>query len=90
MNTEFAPHTAFWYPATQPPKGDGPPHFAITVLGVIDDEMLRVNGEEPFVDIVSYWPALQRWTTTHCCRASEEVTDYPVNVLKWIYLPVVM
>lgn len=62
------------------------PHFAIQVMGVVDDPHYRmIKGDErPFVDLVAYWPAARKWTITHCSRAcADEATDYPVNVTFW-------
>lgn len=59
-------------------------HFPVTVWGVIKDPHLR---DQAFQDVVSWWPALKRWTVTHQCRADEEVTDYPCEVTFWQPLP---
>lgn len=64
----------------------------ISVLGVIDDPQLRANGDEPFVDIVAYWPQKKIWTVTHQCRADDPrhgqgVHDFSCRVVKWQPLP---
>ena len=66
------------------PKGD---HYPVQVLAVVDSPQLRINGEDPFIDIAAYWPALKKWTVTHQCAADEGVTDYEVRVTKWLPLP---
>lgn len=63
------------------------PSTSISVLGVIDDPNLRINGEDPFVDVVAYWPAKDVWTITHTSRADTAAIDYPVRVVKWQPLP---
>jgi len=65
----------------QPVASD--PHYPVSVLGVIDDPSLRMNGDDPFVDIVAYWPALDKWTVTHTNRADDCAVDYKVNVTFW-------
>jgi len=56
-------------------------HYNIQVLGVVDDPTMRLRGDDkPFVDVVSYWPALNKWTITHCSRADSEADDYPIRV----------
>ena len=64
----------------------------VSVLGVIDDPQLRINGDDPFVDIVAYWPQKKIWTATHQCRADDPrhgqgVHDFPCRVVKWQPLP---
>jgi hypothetical protein len=73
---------------TDPPKvDDAPQHFSITVLGVVDDPRYRFNDEPPFVDVVGYWPALNKWTVTHCCVKDEVADDVEVNVTWWMPRP---
>ena len=52
-------------------------------MGVIDDANYRMNGEDPFVDVVHYWPIREQWTITHVCRADKDADDFPVNVRCW-------
>jgi hypothetical protein len=79
-----------WISARTPPQSDGPRDRPITVFGVIDDPRLKVNGDGPFADVVSYWPAAQRWTVTHQCRADAEAIDFPVQVRAWQRIPDLM
>ncbi len=65
-------------PAAHPAGADRP----VTVLAVVDDPRFRINGDEPFVDVASWWPAAQRWTVTHQVR-SDDAVDYPVRVAAW-------
>ena len=77
-----------WTPAVIPPYNkDASEHFALTVLGVVDDPMFRMPGEDPFVDVVAYWPALKCWTVTHQVRSDLEADDHPVRVTFWMPLP---
>lgn len=59
------------------------PHFSITVIGIISDPHFINAGDKEFVDFVAWWPAAQKWTVTHQCRADTEATDFPVNVIAW-------
>ena len=71
-----------------PPEDPRGPHFAVTVLGVIDDPRFRIPGADgPFVDFVSWWPASRMWTVTHQCRADELATDCPCTVTFWQQQP---
>lgn len=70
-------------PATAP-EGEG---FSVQVWGVIDDPRLRIHEDEPFQDVVAWWPARRVWTVTHQCRADEQAVDYEVNVVAWRPLP---
>lgn len=76
-----------WKPAGTPPVSpDGQP---VTVLAVVDDPQLRLSGDEPFVDLATWWPERKLWTVTHRCRADREVTDFPTRVVLWDELPAV-
>jgi hypothetical protein len=75
-----------WRSSANKPESIGP-HHPVQVLAVIDDPLHRINGDDPFVDIAAYWPALDKWTITSQCRADTEVTDTPVNVAFWMPLP---
>ena len=69
-----------------PTASDKGPHHAIHVNGVIDDPRYHVDDVKgPFVEIVAYWPALQKFTVTHTCRAddAELVHDVEVRVTFW-------
>lgn len=66
-----------------PTCSDQSMHFSIPVLAVIDDPRYRINGDDPFVDVVGYWPALKKWTVTHQVRSDLEAADYPCNVTYW-------
>lgn len=76
-----------WIPAEirQPQTLPNGPHFPVTVMAVVDDPRLRINGDEPFVDIAAWWPSLRIWTVTHQCLAdhTNTTTDYPVRVTYW-------
>jgi len=73
-----------WRPASAPPEAlPHGPHYPVTVLGVIDDPRFRINGDEPFVDTVSWWPAAQKWTVTHQVRSDADAEDYPCRVIAW-------
>lgn len=76
-----------WRPIDEPPVSSLSPHHSVSVLGIIDDPVLNFSGDEPYVDVVAYWPALQKWTVTHQCRADEDAIDYPVRVAGWQPLP---
>jgi hypothetical protein len=76
-----------WVDARVPPTSDKGEHYPIQVLAVVDDPRLRINGEDPFIDIAAYWPALKKWTVTHCTVADETATDYEVKVSKWMPMP---
>jgi hypothetical protein len=78
-----------WTPATQPPAvATTDPRFSIQVLGLIDDPGLRCGDtDEPFVDVVAWWPATRRWTVTHRCRADQDAEDFEVHVVGWRDLP---
>ena len=76
-----------WIAASTPPESTDGRHLTITVLGVIDVPAMRLNGDEPFVDVVSYWPARKLWTVTHQCRADESAMDYVITVRCWQPLP---
>ena len=70
-------------PQTPPaplPHGE---HYPVTVVVLVDEPGLRLNDDEPFVDIGSWWPAKKVWTVTHQCRADKDVEDYPVCVAGW-------
>lgn len=66
-------------PAPHPLGG----HCAVSVIGVVDDPALRINGDEPFVDVVAWWPDRKVWTVTHQCRADLAADDYEVRVVAW-------
>jgi hypothetical protein len=73
-----------WRPASTPPATlPHGPHYPVTVLAVIDDPRYRINGDEPFVDSASWWPAEKKWTVTHQVRSDAEVADYPCRVVAW-------
>jgi hypothetical protein len=73
-----------WRPASTPPAGrPGAPHFPIAVLALVDDPRFRMNGDEPFVDVASWWPAEGKWTVTHCVRSEEGADDHEVKVRAW-------
>jgi hypothetical protein len=73
-----------WLPASQPPASPRGEQFPVQVVGLIDDPRLRINGDEPFWDTVSWWPARKCWTVTHVCRAdADSVADFPVRVRAW-------
>jgi len=76
-----------WISFHIPPESPKGEHYPVTVLAAIDDSRFQLNGEDPFVDIVAYWPALKKWTCTHQCRADEDVVDYEVNVTWWQPMP---
>lgn len=76
-----------WIDSRVPPSSEKGEHFPISVLVVVDDSKLRLNGELPFIDIASYWPALKKWTVTYCSVADETATDYEVRVTRWMPLP---
>lgn len=61
-------------------------HYAVQVMGVVDDPRYRLNGEQPFVDVVAYWPALGKWTVTHSCRADASAHDVEVRVTSWQHM----
>jgi hypothetical protein len=68
----------------QPATPEGwPKGLAITVLGVINDPRLIMPNEQPFVDVVSWWPHQKKWTVTHCTRADTEAQDYETVVSHW-------
>jgi hypothetical protein len=61
-------------------------HYSVQVMGVVDDPAYRMKGDnQPFTDVVDYWPAAKKFTVTHCSRASsvEAVEDFPVMVTFW-------
>jgi hypothetical protein len=62
------------------------PHHSVQVLGVIDDPGLCLDEEKPFVDIVAYWPVLDKWTCTYQAKAGEAADDFPVKVAAWMPL----
>lgn len=65
-------------------------HFAVEVWGVIRDRsgtFRSSDSEQTFQDVVSYWPASNKWTVTHVGRGQEDATDYPCDVLFWQPLP---
>jgi len=66
------------------PRG---PHYAVQVWGVIDDPRVRTVDGRTFSDVVSYWPALKKWTVTHQLRQNDLADDYPVSVTFWQPLP---
>lgn len=67
-----------------PDAHPGGEHYSVQVMGVIDDPRYRLNNkEQPFVDVVAYWPAIKKWTITHQSRCSQEADDYPVTVTHW-------
>ncbi len=73
---------------TEPPKMDAPPHYSITVLGVVDDPRYHNNDDDhAFVDVVGYWPALNKWTVTHSCVRDDTAEDVEVKVTWWMPLP---
>lgn len=80
---------ACWVPSgfRRPVPDDRGPHFPVEVWGVIDDPRFRLTGQRPIQDVVSYWPALDRWTVTLQCRADEDAVDFPVHVTHWQPLP---
>jgi len=77
-----------WRPVSEPPATlPAGEHFSVSVLGVVDDPALRMPGEQPFVDIVAWWPALKRWTITHQSRSDDVVEDFEVRITCWRPLP---
>jgi hypothetical protein len=67
-------------PVNEPPAAaDAAP--SLQVLGVIYDP--NFYDPEPFVDIVTYWPADKRWTVTHSSRADKAAGDHDVRVIGW-------
>ena len=76
-----------WIDASVPPPTFKSHAWPVSVLGVVDDPHLRMNGDQPFVDIVAYWPALKQWTVTHQCAADPDSMDYPVRVTHWMPKP---
>jgi hypothetical protein len=78
-----------WIPVhLRPPENDPRGvHYPVQVWGVIDDPRLKTSDGKPFSDVVSYWPALGKWTVTFQCRLSELPDDYPVRVTFWQPLP---
>jgi hypothetical protein len=71
-----------WIPASRPPYNDTPDR-PIAVIGVIDDPMYRMNGDDPFRDVVHYWQDKQQWTVTHMGRGDVDAHDFPVKVKMW-------
>jgi hypothetical protein len=65
----------WWPPRDRPgvPAGQD----RVQVLAVIEDPRY---GEEPFVDIVTFWPAGARWTVTHSCRSDASAADHEVRI----------
>lgn len=73
-----------WRPASSPPEAlPHGPHYGVQVLAVIDDPRFQMNGDEPFVDVASWWPAEKKWTVTHQVRSDAEAADHPVRVVAW-------
>ena len=62
-------------------------HFPVVVWGVIDDPRFRPVMGKPFAEVVSWWPALGKFTVTHQCQADVEVIELPVRVTHWQPLP---
>lgn len=73
-----------WTPVSKKPEFTGPPHFPVQLWGVIEDKRF---GDEPFADVVAYWPATDLWTATLQCRGSQEADDVPVRVILYQPLP---
>jgi hypothetical protein len=61
------------------------PAFGVTVLGVIQDRIIRVSDAEHYIDWVTWWPATRKWTVTHTGLATDPdaTVDFPVNVTFW-------
>ncbi len=78
-----------WVPTNlrKPAVGPHGPHYSVAVWGVIDEPLMRLNGDPVFMDVVAYWPALDKFTVTHQCRADEDADDHVVNVIWWQPLP---
>lgn len=53
------------------------PHFPVQVWAVVE-----VNNRR-FVDLVSWWPALRRWTATWQSKANEDAVEFAVVVVFW-------
>lgn len=72
-----------WMDAADPPKPRPGqlPHYPILVLGAVDED------DEVSIDIVAYWPALNRWTITYQRQSNESADDWPVVVRAWQPLP---
>lgn len=67
-----------------PDPHPGGEHFSVQVLGVIDDSAFQIEGDPgAFVEFVSWWPALRRWTVTHTNKADDQATDFPCKVTYW-------
>lgn len=82
--TEVALAAHSWIDAAvRVPTSNASPHYPIMVLGVVDDPEMRCNGDDPYVDVVAYWPATKQWTCTHQTPADEAATDCPVRVSHW-------
>jgi hypothetical protein len=71
-----------WISASRPPYNDTP-QLPIAVIGVVDDPMYRMNGDEPFRDVVHYWQEKKLWTVTHMGRGDVDAHDFPVKVKMW-------
>jgi hypothetical protein len=72
-----------WLPASRPPHSDAPTDRPIVVIGLVDDPMYRMSGDEPFRDVVAYWPEKKQWTVTHMGRGDVDAYDFPVKVKMW-------
>lgn len=66
-------------------KGDE--HWNVCVLGVVDDPRYRINGDDPFIDTVHWWPAVRKWTITHSAECDTEAADYECIVTYWQHKP---
>jgi hypothetical protein len=59
----------------------------VQVLGLVLDARI---DENPFWDVVAYWPKKQAWTVTRAGGGAEpDATDFPVQVMHWTRLPIV-
>jgi hypothetical protein len=78
-----------WVPTSlrKPAPNPAGPHYSVPVWGVIDDSNFTIAGETMFADVVAYWPALDKFTVTHQCRADEDADDHVVKVIWWQPLP---
>lgn len=77
-----------WRPASSPPAAlPNGAHYPVTVMALIDDERFRINGDEPFAETASWWPAQKQWTVTHQVRSDAEAADYPCRVVAWKPMP---
>lgn len=84
--------TQCWVPADfrAPPSHPEGDHYPVEVWGVVDPTSLPdgvCDKRAPFADVVVYWPALRRWTSTFTIRGAEEAEDHYIRVLYWQPLP---